>query len=59
MGELAFRTISGVAEWFVDLYLGMAVTQGTTVETTFPGGVTTTRDLDVLKNVTVGARGGY
>ena len=39
MGELAFRTISGVAEWFVDLYFGMAATQGTTVETTFPVGL--------------------
>jgi hypothetical protein len=60
-GELAFRVRASpaAAEWFVDLYLGMAATQSSTVDTTFPGGVTITQDLDVLKNVTVGARGGY
>src|SRR2546421_7598942 len=39
-------TSPAAAEWFVDLYLGLAATQSSDIETNFPAGVTTTRTLD-------------
>jgi opacity protein-like surface antigen len=47
------------AEWFVDLYLGVASTRSSEIETTFPSGVTTRENIDWRTNVTLGARGGY